>query len=56
MWCMVIAALRRVESSQSRDGTSVPCTGKQIPIHRATREVLVLHIFNIIHYKNLKRF
>ena len=35
------AAPQRVESSRTRDGTCVPCNGRQILIHCTTREVLL---------------
>ena len=35
-------ALRHVESSWTRDGTCVLCTGRQILIYCTTREVLAL--------------
>ena len=38
-------ALQHVESSQTRDWTHVPCTGKQILIYCTTREFPVLQIF-----------
>ena len=34
------AAPRRVESSRTRNGTCVPCNGRQMLIHCSTREVL----------------
>ena len=36
---MRLIALRHVESSWTGDRTHVPCIGRQILIHRATREV-----------------
>ena len=38
------AAPQRVESSRARDGTRVPCNGRQILIHCTTREVLLCSI------------
>ena len=35
-----LAALQHVGSSQTRDRTHVPCIGRQILTHFATREVL----------------
>ena len=35
-----LVAPGHVESSQTRNGTYVPCTGRRILIHRTTREVL----------------
>ena len=44
-----LAAPRHVESSQAGDRTHVPCTGKQILVHWATREVPhFLKIMNIM--------
>ena len=40
-----LVARRHVESSQARDRTYVPCIGRQILIHWATREVF-LHCFS----------
>ena len=39
-WLTGLAAPRHVESSQTRDRTHVPCTGRQILTHCTTREVL----------------
>ena len=36
---MGVVSLGRVESSQTRDETRVPCIGRQISFHYATREV-----------------
>ena len=41
MWCMGLAALQHVGSSQTRDGTHVPCISRQILNHWTTREVLL---------------
>ena len=38
-WHTVLVAPRHVESSQTRNQTHVPCTGRQIAIYRITREV-----------------
>ena len=38
--CTGLVAPKHVESSQTRDGTHVPCTGRQILNHWTTREVL----------------
>ena len=40
-----LVTLRPVDSSRIRDQTCDPCTGKPIPIHCATREVLNLFLF-----------
>ena len=40
-----LVTLKPVESSRIRDQTCDPCTGKPIPIHCATREVLNLFLF-----------
>ena len=42
-----LAALQHVEPASTRDGTSVPCTGRQIPICCATREVLAHVILTV---------
>jgi len=39
LWCMGSVALRHMKSSQTRDQTRVPCTGRQILNHWTTREV-----------------
>ena len=39
LWCMGLVAPRHVGSSQTRDQTHVPCIGRQILNHCATREV-----------------
>ena len=39
LWCTGLAAPRHVGSSQTRAQTRVPCIGKRIPNHCATREV-----------------
>ena len=39
-WLMALAAPRHVGSSRTRDRTHVPCIGRQILTHFATREVL----------------
>ena len=38
MWCTGLVALRHVGSSQTRARTCVPCIGRRILNHRATRE------------------
>ena len=40
---MDLLALRHVESSQTRDWTSAPCTGRWILLHCKTREILALY-------------
>ena len=40
LWRSGLVVLRQVESSWTRDHTCVPCIGRQILIHCATREVL----------------
>ena len=47
-WYMGLAAPWPVESSQNKDWTSVRCTGRQILIHWATREVQLGSIFKRI--------
>ena len=42
LWCTGLAALRHVGSSRTRAGTHVPCIGRQILNHCATREVDIL--------------
>ena len=39
MWCAGLVALRHVRSSQTRDGTCVPCVGRGIRSHWTPREV-----------------
>ena len=40
LWPMQgLAALQHLESSQTRDQTHLPCTGRWIPNHRTTRNV-----------------
>ena len=41
LWRTALVALWHVESSQTRDRTHAPCTGRQIPNHWTTREVLL---------------
>ena len=43
LWHMGLVAPQHVESSPTRCQTRVPCIGRRIPIHCATREVLLLH-------------
>ena len=40
LWHMGFIALQHVGSSWIRDGTSVPCIGRQILYHGTTREAL----------------
>ena len=40
MWCTGLVAPQHVGSSQTRDRTCVPCIGRRILNHCATREVL----------------
>ena len=51
---MGLVALQQVEYSWTRDQTHVPCIGRQILIHRTTREVLfqLLFMFEVSHNKN----
>ena len=44
LWRTGLFALRHVGSSQTRDGTRVPCTGRRILNHWATREVPQIRI------------
>ena len=39
LWCTGFVAPQHVESSQSRDRTCVPCVGRRILIHYATKKV-----------------
>ena len=48
MWLTGLFAPRHVESSQTRGQTPVPCTGKQILIHCAPREVLFFFFLSMI--------
>ena len=49
-----LVALQHTESSQPRDQTGVPCTGRQTPIHCSTRGVLIhLLIHSVIHSANI---
>ena len=41
LWLTGLVALQRVGSSQTGDGTHVPCIGRQILHHCTTREVLL---------------
>ena len=41
LWCTSLFAPWHMESSQTRDRTHIPCIGRQILIHCATREVLM---------------
>ena len=46
--CINLVALRHVGSSWTRDQTCVPCIGRQILIHWATREVLKYFIMFVL--------
>ena len=48
LWCTGLAALRHVGSSRTRAWTCVPCIGRQIPNHCATREVQ--YVFLLIYF------
>ena len=50
----VLAALRHVESSQTRDQTHIPCNGRWILIHCVTLEVLS-YVDNIVVVQLLSR-
>ena len=39
LWYVGLVVLRHVESSQTREQTHIPCTGRWILIHCTTREV-----------------
>ena len=39
LWCADLVSLQHLESSQTRDGTHVPCICRQIPARCTTREV-----------------
>ena len=43
-WCTGLVALQHVECFQARSGTRVPCTGRWIPNHWATRQVPLLFL------------
>ena len=45
---MGFVAPQHVGSSGTRDRTHVPCIGRQIPNHCATREVLDLHFVKVV--------
>ena len=47
LWHVGLVVLRHVGSSQTRDGTCVPCTGRRILNHCATREVPTIHFKHI---------
>ena len=49
---MGLVAPQHVESSRTRDGTCVPCIGRQILIHCATKEVLKLFFFFLTYALN----
>ena len=44
LWCMGFVAPRHVGSSRTRDQTRVPCIGRRILNHCATKEVPLSHI------------
>ena len=44
LWCTGLAASRHVGSSRTRARTRVPCIGRQILNHCATREAPLLHL------------
>ena len=44
---MGLVAPWHVEFSQTQDQTRIPCTGKRIPIHCTTRDVLTLFFIEI---------
>ena len=48
LWRMGLIAPQRVGSSRIRGGTHVPCTGRQILIHCATKDVLFY--FKWVHF------
>ena len=45
LWLMGLVAPRHVGSSQTRARTRVPCIGRQIPNHCATREALKTFVY-----------
>ena len=47
LWCMGLAALCHVGSSQARDQTCVPCIARWILNHWTTREGLALKHFKL---------
>ena len=53
MWHRVLVAPQHVESSQTRARTRVPCIGRQILNHCATREVPNPFAFRVIICKDL---
>ena len=56
LWSLGSATPPHVGSSQTRDQTRVPCIGRQIPIHCATREALFLYFKRINSTKVLFQF
>ena len=48
MWCAGLVDLRHVGSSQSKDRTHVPCTGRQILNHWTTTEVLSSYFLHVL--------
>lgn len=45
LWCGALVAPQQMESSQTRDQTRIPCTGRRILNPWDTREVLVWGVF-----------
>lgn len=45
LWCGALVAPQQTESSQTRDQTRIPCTGRRTLNPWATREVLVWGVF-----------
>ena len=60
MWLTGLVAPRRVGSSQTRVRTRVPCIGRQILNHRATREappsIFVFHFWTLGNFKILQAY
>ena len=50
LWVTGLVAPRHVGSSQSRARTRVPCIGRQILNHCATREAPCLNFLNFMHF------
>ena len=44
-----------LESSKTRDGTHVPCIGRQILNHWTTREIQIIIIFNCKRFLNIEK-
>ena len=53
LWLTGLVTLRHVESSQTRDWTSVPCIARQILSHWTAREALTLCILFILCFYHL---